>query len=256
MADNYSPTTDGDLDYASDDISSVQWPYSKLAFGADGSVTRVADSDGARLPVAVGTSASSIGKVADAAAGATDTGVAVLAVRDDVLGTISPADGDYASPRLTSRGAAWVSLDASLPAGSNNVGAVDIDSMPAADRLTDNMAVALQTDAIMSDTAVLTPKFAVISAASSGDNTLVAAVTGKVIRVTSLHLVSSGTVSVRFESGAGGTALTGVMPLIAQSILQVPFDPTGHFQTASGVLLNLELSGAVGVYGWLKYVEV
>lgn len=256
MADNYSPTTDGALDYASDDITSVQWPYCKVAWGADGTATRVADSDGSRLPVHVGTTSGAIGKVVDAAAGAADTGVAVLAVRDDVLGTLTPADGDYASPRLTSRGAYWVSLDASLPAGTANIGEVDIASMPAADRLTDNMAVAQQTDAIMSDTAVLTPKFAVISAAGAGDNTLVAAVVGKVIRVTSLCLVSSGTVSVRFESGAGGTALTGVMPLVAQSILQVPFDATGHFQTASGVLLNLELSGAVGVYGWLKYIEV
>ena len=256
MADNYSPTTDGALDYASDDISSVQWPYCKLAWGADGTATVVADADGSRLPVVLGTSATSVGKLVDAVAGAADAGVSVLVVRDDVLGTLTPADGDYANLRVTSRGAAWVSLDAALPAGTANIGSMDIDSLPASARTSDTIAVAQQTDAIMNDRTALTPKFAVISAAGLGDNTLVAAVVGKVIRVTGFCLVSSGIVSVRFESGAGGTALTGVMPLVAQSILQVPHDPTGHFQTASGVLLNLELSGAVGVYGWLKYLEV
>ena len=104
-------------------------------------------------------------------------------------------------------------------------------------------------------------KFAVISAASSGDNTLVAAVTGKKIRVIYYKIVPSADVSVRFESGAGGTALTGVMPLLAEdgvvgpSILEA-YCPFGLFQTAASALLNLELSGAVGVYGHLTYCEV
>jgi len=107
-----------------------------------------------------------------------------------------------------------------------------------------------------SDTAPLLIKFAVIDAATSGDNTLVAAVAGKKIRVVSLWLIAAGTVNTRFESGASGTALTGQANLTAQAGYVLPFNPTGWFETAAGALLNLELSAAVSVDGSLSYVEV
>ena len=100
-------------------------------------------------------------------------------------------------------------------------------------------------------------KYAVIDAASSGDNTLVSAVTGKKIRVLSAFLVASNTVTVRFESGASGTALTGQMVLTSPSDgFTLPFNPCGWFETATAALLNLELSGAVSVDGCLTYIEV
>ena len=102
----------------------------------------------------------------------------------------------------------------------------------------------------------LTPKFAIIDAATSGDNTLVAAVAVKKIRVLALFLVSAGTVNVRLESGAGGTALTGQMNLVANTGFVLPFNPAGWFETASNTLLNLELSAAISVDGALTYVEV
>ena len=101
-----------------------------------------------------------------------------------------------------------------------------------------------------------TPKFAVIDASSSGDNTIVAAVSGKKIRVVSGILVSGGTVNVRFESGAAGTALTGQMNLVANTGFIIPFVPIGNFETATNTLLNLELSAGVAVDGWITYVEV
>ncbi len=42
-----------------------------------------------------GVAATSLGKARDSALGATDTGVMALAVRDDTLTTLTPADGDY-----------------------------------------------------------------------------------------------------------------------------------------------------------------
>lgn len=100
-------------------------------------------------------------------------------------------------------------------------------------------------------------KRAVIAAASSGDNTLVAAVTGRKIRVLSLALVASGgAVSVRLESGASGTALTGVMDIADNGQLILPHNPLGWVETAAAALLNLELSGAIAVAGCLTYVEV
>jgi len=99
-------------------------------------------------------------------------------------------------------------------------------------------------------------KYAKIDHATSGDNTVVSAVTGKKIRVIALFLVSAGTVNVRFESAAGGTALTGQMNLIANTGFVLPFNPAGWFETVASELLNLELSGAISVDGSLTYVEV
>lgn len=99
-------------------------------------------------------------------------------------------------------------------------------------------------------------KYAAIDHATSGDNTLVEAVAGKRLRVVALFLVSAGTVTTRFESGAGGTALTGQVTLAANTGFSLPFNPVGWFQTAKGSLLNLELSGAVSVDGCLVYQEV
>ena len=176
---------------------------------------------------------------------------------------ISAGSGTVAanSPRVV------LATDVALPAGTNaigklspnsgvDIGDVDILTQPARDRLTDNVGAALQTDVILSDTTALTPKFAVIDAASSGDNTLVALVSSKKIRVLSLFMVAAGTVNARFESGAGGTALSGQMNLVANSGFTLPFNPVGWFESGSGVLLNLELSAAISVDGCLVYVEV
>jgi hypothetical protein len=102
----------------------------------------------------------------------------------------------------------------------------------------------------------VTVKFVAIDAATSGNNTLLAAVTSKKIRVVSAFLVAAGAVNVRFESGADGTALTGQMNLVANTGFVLPYNPSGWFETASGTLLNLELSAAVSVDGSLSYIEV
>ena len=97
---------------------------------------------------------------------------------------------------------------------------------------------------------------AVIDAASSGDNTIVSAVTDKRICVLGFVLVGSGAVTVRFESGAGGTALTGQMTVGSGTGMAPPRGEDCLFATASGSLLNLELSGAVSVDGYLNYVVI
>lgn len=98
---------------------------------------------------------------------------------------------------------------------------------------------------------------AVISAAGSGDNTLVAAqASGIKIRVLAVHMQAAGAVAARFESGAGGTALTGVMSMITGVPLDLSFNPEGWIETAAATLLNLELGGAVQVSGVLLYTLV
>jgi hypothetical protein len=99
------------------------------------------------------------------------------------------------------------------------------------------------------------PSFADINDASSGDNTIIAAqAAGKRIAVWAVMVVSDGTVDVRFEDGAGGTAFTGQIPLQARE---------GFTYSAGGMvplwvgsaatLLNLELSAAINVHGSVSY---
>lgn len=98
-------------------------------------------------------------------------------------------------------------------------------------------------------------KYADINDSTSGNNTIVAAQgAGKRIAVWSVMVVSDGTVDVRFEDGAGGTAFTGQIPLQERE---------GFTYSAGGLvplwvgtantLLNLELSAAVNVHGHLSY---
>lgn len=119
-----------------------------------------------------------------------------------------------------------------------------------------HVVAAQETNEMRASGTAVTPKFVIIDAASSGDNTILAAVASKKIRVLSCFLVAAGAVNVRFESGAGGTALTGVMNLTTNSGFTLPYSPVGWFETASNTLLNLELSGAVSVDGALVYIEV
>jgi len=71
------------------------------------------------------TGATNLGKARDVACGANDVGVMALAVRDDTLTTLTPADGDYAPLRLSSTGQLHVT-DANITAC--NTGAVVISS--------------------------------------------------------------------------------------------------------------------------------
>lgn len=95
-----------------------------------------------------------------------------------------------------------------------------------------------------------------IDVASSGDNTVIAAVAGKKLRVISLFYLAAGTTTVRFESGASGTALTGQMQHVAQTGIVLPRNVDGWFETAVGDLLNIELSAAISVDGVLDYIEI
>ena len=100
-------------------------------------------------------------------------------------------------------------------------------------------------------------KYAVVDEASSGDNTLVAAVAGKQILLISCIIIATGDVNIRFEDGASsGTFLSGQMALTANSGFTAPFNEGGWLIASVNTLLNLELSGATSVDGMLTYIEV
>ena len=101
-----------------------------------------------------------------------------------------------------------------------------------------------------------TIKFVPISVSGSGDNLVIASVLSKKLKVISVLLVSAGAVSVKWRSNT--TDLSGAMPLVANSgfSLTASSPAQGHyFETAVGEALNINLSGAVGVYGHLGYYE-
>jgi hypothetical protein len=102
----------------------------------------------------------------------------------------------------------------------------------------------------------VTPKFAVISCAGSGDNTIVSAVADKKIRVLAVSLSASAAVNAKFQSGAGGTDLTGLYYLAANGGMVLPYNKLGWFETGVNALLNLNLSGAIPVGGCITYIEV
>lgn len=97
---------------------------------------------------------------------------------------------------------------------------------------------------------------AAINAASSGDNTLVAAVTGKRIRVHAYELSASAAANGKFKDGAA-TDLTGLIYLAAAGAaadaVERTNDADGLFQTTAGNALVLNLSAAVAVGGWVDY---
>lgn len=95
-----------------------------------------------------------------------------------------------------------------------------------------------------------------INASSSGDNTVIAASPGRQIWVLSWFLIAGGTANVTWQDGAGGTALTGPIPLIANTGVACQHNPASWFQTSTGNLLNLSLSAGVQVSGVLTYILV
>lgn len=97
---------------------------------------------------------------------------------------------------------------------------------------------------------------AAINAATLGDNTLVAAVAGKRIRVHAYELSASAAANAKFKDGAS-TDLTGLIYLAAAGAaadaVERTNDSDGLFQTSPGNALVLNLSAAVAVGGWVDY---
>ncbi len=104
-------------------------------------------------------------------------------------------------------------------------------------------------------------KYAVVNATASGDNTVIAAVAGKKLRVVGYSTASAGTVTVKWKSGAS-VDLSGPMPMVAagsgQGVLGsgTYMAEYGVLETDVGLALVLNLSAAVVVGGHLVYREV
>lgn len=145
-----------------------------------------------------------------------------------------------------------VDIASALPAGTNNIGDVDLASaIPAGANKVGS--VNSEIDPASAGTA-LTTKFASIDTATSGDNTIVAAVTTKKIRVLSVSLVCSAAVAVRWKSAAA-TNVSGAMSFAANGGYSAE-SQFGLLETTAGEALVLNLSVAQQVSGHVSYIEV
>jgi hypothetical protein len=109
---------------------------------------------------------------------------------------------------------------------------------------------------IATNTAAPTPLFATISASSTGATTVVAAVSGKRIRVMQVVLIVNAPVNVKFQSHVTPTDITGLFYLAANAGFSSGYSHIGQFQTVSGEALDINLSGSVAVGGYITYVTV
>jgi len=162
----------GGATLAADDITSVWYQIVKLAHGALDSATLVSTTSGLPvqqqgtwtlgansgvdigdvtltansgvdigdvdvLSVVPGTGATNLGKAEDAAHSTGDVGVMALGIRDDTLSVFSNLEGDYEPFHMTATGRLYTSatVDAALPAGSNNIGDVDVLTVAAGSNL-------------------------------------------------------------------------------------------------------------------------
>lgn len=94
-----------------------------------------------------------------------------------------------------------------------------------------------------------------VNASSSGNNTAIAAVAGKRIIVLQGDLIAAGAVTVTLQS-SGGSVLDGPMAFAQNGGKIYPESTYGHFATAIGEGLVINLNGAVQVGGHLVYALV
>lgn len=100
-------------------------------------------------------------------------------------------------------------------------------------------------------------KQAQIDVAAAGDNTVVAAVTGKRIRVTHIKFSCAADVTTQWLSGTGigAVALGPAETWKAGGGMSDNWYPGFFVRTAIGSALNLYLGGAVQVSGFINYIE-
>lgn len=153
-----------------------------------------------------------------------------------------------------------VDIASAIPAGTNNIGDVDIASMPAAARTTDTISSAGASDVVMNNLTALTPKFAKANvAAATTDGNIVTAVGGKKIRVLVFRLHAGGTATtVTFNSkpAGAGTAVSETFALGINGSHHGSYCVVGHFETTTGEGLTVTTGAGATTGIGVVYVEV
>jgi len=95
-----------------------------------------------------------------------------------------------------------------------------------------------------------------ITFASSGNNTVVAAVGGKTVRVYKMILVVAGATNITFQDSAGSPVLfSGALPFQANGSLVLDLTDEPWFTTTVGTSFVINSSNAVQVSGTIYYTQ-
>jgi hypothetical protein len=175
---------------------------------------------------------------------------------ESLMAGVMPVNDNGGS--LTVDGAVSVSGTITANAGSGTL-AVSLASLPALAAGTNLIGQASgsdETGTLYNGTTALTPKFAIITASSSGATTVVAAVSSKKLRVLRWRASANGNVNIKFQSHVTPTDISGLSYCTQYKDVGGGYCPLGHFQTVAGEALDINLSGSVAVSGELTYVEV
>jgi len=117
---------------------------------------------------------------------------------------------------------------------------------------------ALRIDAVYNGSVPLLINFAPIAAATNGDNAIVAAVTGKKIRVMQLFVQAGAAGNIYFTDGTtvvfGGNSNT--INLAINGNVNLNFSPIGWFETGVGAGLTLHTSSTGPFGGGLAYITI
>lgn len=95
----------------------------------------------------------------------------------------------------------------------------------------------------------------VINQVASGDNSTLAAVTSKKLRLLSLAVTAAGTVSLTLGSDLAGSfvAKSGAMLLVANELFILPLNDAGWFDTDAGKAANFFTSAGISIQGVAKF---
>lgn len=201
--------------FATDDLSGVHHPYTKIEYGVDGAATPVSAVN--PLPVTVGSATVDVSGSA-----VTVAGVSTAAKQDEQTNLLSTIDVSGMTVAGAVSGTEMqVDVVAALPAGDNNIGNVDVITLPALPAGTNNIGdvdvlslPALPTGTNSIGTVVdggsgKTLKRAVVALTADGD--VVALVATKRIKVYAFEIqVSADGITVHFRSNNASGAQLGI----------------------------------------------
>jgi hypothetical protein len=96
---------------------------------------------------------------------------------------------------------------------------------------------------------------AAVNASAAGNNALVAAVAGQIIRVYRLLIVIAAADTMYFRDGAAGAALTGLMSMSQYGSIVLDHDGEPWFTTSAGNAFVLNMTAGVQASGRIYYTQ-
>lgn len=95
----------------------------------------------------------------------------------------------------------------------------------------------------------------IVDCAAAGNNVLVAAAPGQVIRVYRMFIVFAAADTAYFRNGAAGAGFTGAMTMTQGGSIVLDFDGEPWFETDDGVAFILNMTAGVQASGRIYYTQ-